>query len=35
MRRETGEAGGEAVRAFVPFPLPPKDPPVDLSGSLP
>jgi Fic family protein len=39
MRRETGEydttiAGGEVVRAFVPFPLPPKDPPLDLSGSL-
>jgi Fic family protein len=39
MRRETGEysttiAGGEAVRAFVPYPLPPRDPPLDLSGVL-
>lgn len=28
---ETTVAGGEAVRAFVPEPLPPSDPPVDLA----
>jgi hypothetical protein len=38
MSRTTGEydttvAGGESVRAFVPFPLPPPDPPLDLSGA--
>lgn len=29
---DTTAAGGETVRAFVPFPLPP-DPPLDLSGN--
>ncbi|QYK49185.1 MAG: Fic family protein [Phycisphaeraceae bacterium] len=37
MPRATGTyrpttAGGRSVDAFVPFPLPPKDPPLDLSG---
>jgi Fic family protein len=30
-RHETTVAGGEAVRAFVPHPLPPADPPLDLT----
>jgi Fic family protein len=30
-RYETTVAGGEAVRAFVPHPLPPADPPLDLA----
>lgn len=39
MRRQTGEyeataAAGEAVRAFVPYPLPPANPPLDLTGNL-
>jgi Fic family protein len=39
MPRTTGHyertaAGGEAVAAFVPAPLPPKDPPLDLAGAL-
>lgn len=39
MRRETGRyevtiAGGESVRSFVPHPLPPGNPPIDISGSL-
>ena len=39
MERETGRyevtvAGGETVRAFMPHPLPPQNPPVDLSGSI-
>jgi len=39
MPRATGTyassvAGGESVRAFVPHPLPPRDPPVRLTGSL-
>ncbi len=39
MRRETGSydvtvAGGEPVRAFVPHPLPPQNPPVDLGGAV-
>ena len=29
---DTTATGGETVRAFVPFPLPP-DPPLDLSGN--
>lgn len=31
-RYDTNAPGGETVRAFVPFPLPP-DPPLDLSGT--
>lgn len=39
MKRQTGEyeesvAAGEAVRAFVPFELPPADPPLDLGADL-
>ena len=39
MRRETGHyevtvAGGESVRSFVPYPLPPANPPLDLSGAI-
>ncbi len=39
MRRQTGEyeetvAGGEVVRAFVPYPLPPTDPPLNLGDGL-
>lgn len=39
MRRLTGEyerstVAGEEVKAFVPFPLPPRDPPLDLDGEL-
>jgi Fic family protein len=39
MKRSTGtyritSAAGEEVRAFIPFPLPPADPPLTLSGSL-
>lgn len=30
-RYEVTVAGGESVRAFVPHPLPPKDPPLDLA----
>ena len=33
-RYETSTAGGEAVRAFVPNPLPPTDPPVAVDGVL-
>lgn len=39
MMRKTGEyerstVSGEAVDAFIPFPLPPRDPPLDLGGDL-
>jgi Fic family protein len=39
MRRQTGEyerstVVGEKVNAFIPFPLPPRDPPLDLEGEL-
>ncbi len=39
MSRTTGwydetVAGGEAVRAFVPHPLPPTDPPLALDGDI-
>ena len=39
MKRQTGEyeesvAAGEVVRAFVPYALPPADPPLDLGGDL-
>ena len=39
MKRKTGEyeesvAAGEVVRAFVPYALPPADPPLDLGGDL-
>ena len=33
-RYETMSVAGEDVRAFVPFPLPPADPPLDLSPKL-
>ena len=32
--RNTPYGGGEKVRAFLPFPLPPRDPPLSLSGEL-
>ncbi len=31
-RYVTSVVGGEEVRAFVPFPLPPRNPPLDLAG---
>lgn len=39
MKRQTGTyerstVAGEDVHAFVPFPLPPRDPPLDLDGEL-
>lgn len=39
MKRKTGEyerstVAGEEVSAFIPYPLPPKDPPLDLTGGL-
>jgi len=39
MQRQTGEyerstVTGEEVRAFIPYPLPPGDPPLDLEGDL-
>lgn len=39
MQRQTGEyerstVTGEEVAAFIPFPLPPRDPPVKLDGDL-
>ena len=39
MKRQTGEyerstVAGEEVSAFIPFPLPPGDPPLDLDGDL-
>ncbi len=39
MKRTTGQyeistVAGEEVKAFVPFPLPPRDPPLDLDGEL-
>ncbi|MDJ0762177.1 MAG: Fic/DOC family N-terminal domain-containing protein [Myxococcota bacterium] len=39
MKRKTGESehstvAGEEVRAFIPYPLPPRDPPLDLDGEL-
>jgi len=33
-RFERSAASGEDVAAFVPYPLPPKDPPISVSGSL-
>jgi Fic family protein len=39
MKRKTGEyerstVAGEEVSAFIPFPLPPRDPPLELTGEL-
>lgn len=39
MKRQTGEyefstVAGEEVSAFIPYPLPPRDPPLDLDGEL-
>ncbi len=39
MKRKTGEyerstVAGEEVSAFIPYPLPPRDPPIDLEGEL-
>ncbi len=39
MRRQTGDyerstVAGEEVKAFIPFPLPPREPPLDLEGEL-
>jgi Fic family protein len=39
MKRKTGEyeqntVAGEEVSAFIPYPLPPQDPPLDLTGEL-
>jgi hypothetical protein len=39
MKRETGEdelsaVAGEEIRAFILYPLPPRDPPLDLNGDL-
>ena len=39
MRRQSGEyerstVAGEEVKAFIPFPLPPREPPLDLEGEL-
>ena len=39
MKRQTGEyerstVAGEEVQAFIPYPLPPRDPPLDLGGEL-
>ena len=39
MKRKTGEyergtVAGEEVSAFIPYPLPPRDPPLDLDGEL-
>lgn len=39
MKRKTGEyerstVAGEEVSAFIPYPLPPKNPPLDLAGEL-
>ena len=39
MKRKTGECerstvAGEDVSAFIPYPLPPRDPPLDLDGEL-
>ena len=39
MKRQTGEyerstVTGEVVSAFIPFPLPPRDPPLNLDGDL-
>jgi Fic family protein len=39
VKRKTGEyersnVAGEEVNAFIPYPLPPRDPPLDLSGEL-
>ncbi len=33
-RYERTSAGGEEVAAFVPYPLPPENPPIDMSGVL-
>ena len=39
MKRKTGEyernnVAGEEVSAFIPYPLPPRDPPLELTGEL-
>ena len=39
MKRTTGQfeistVAGEEVRAFIPYPLPPREPPLDLAGDL-
>jgi hypothetical protein len=39
MKRVTGifersTVAGESVEAFIPHPLPPRDPPLDLGGAL-
>ncbi len=39
MKRKTGQyerstVAGEVVSAFIPYPLPPRDPPLDLAGDL-
>lgn len=39
MKRKTGEyerstVAGEAVSAFIPYPLPPRNPPLDLDGEI-
>ena len=39
MKRQTGKyehsiVAGEEVRAFIPYPLPPRDPPLNLNGEL-
>jgi Fic family protein len=39
MKRKTGEyerstVAGEEVSAFIPYPLPPRNPPLDLDGEL-
>ncbi len=31
---ECSTVAGEELRAFVPYPLPPRDPPLDLAGEL-
>ncbi len=33
-RYERSRVGGEEVRAFVPYPLPPRDPPLSIDGEL-
>ncbi|MHB1191936.1 MAG: Fic family protein [Longimicrobiales bacterium] len=33
-RYELSLAGGEEIRAFVPHPLPPRDPPLEITGEL-
>ena len=39
MKRQAGQyerstVAGEEISAFIPFPLPPRDPPLDLEGEL-